>query len=153
MLELDGAAQIISYEEYYPYGSTSYQAVNKAVKVAAKRYRYTGKERDEASGLYYHGARYYAPWLGRWTTPTPIGIADGPMVYSYVSKNPIMYNDHRGTNGEQMSLIESIKIQTVALRHEFAHAKSIRDYIAILKHMWMEPRQFVAGHSPGTPHY
>src|SRR5262249_4140958 len=25
-LELDGAAQIISYEEYYPYGSSSYQA-------------------------------------------------------------------------------------------------------------------------------
>ena len=29
-LELDDAGQIISYEEYYPYGSTSYQAVRKS---------------------------------------------------------------------------------------------------------------------------
>ena len=39
-----------------------------------KRYRYTGKERDEENGLYYHGARYYAPWLGRWTSCDPAGL-------------------------------------------------------------------------------
>ena len=41
---------IISYEEYYPYGSTSYQAGRSAVEVSLKRYRYTGKERDEETG-------------------------------------------------------------------------------------------------------
>src|SRR5262249_131719 len=65
MLELDERAQIVSYEEYYPYGSTSYQAVRSKTETP-KRYRYTGKERDEENGLYYHGARYYACWLGRW---------------------------------------------------------------------------------------
>ncbi|KYF86989.1 hypothetical protein BE17_19765 [Sorangium cellulosum] len=30
--------------------------------------RSTGKERDEETGLYYYGARYYAAWLGRWQT-------------------------------------------------------------------------------------
>jgi len=29
-LELDNNANIISYEEYYPYGSTAYQAINTA---------------------------------------------------------------------------------------------------------------------------
>ena len=58
-LELDDQAQIISYEEYTPYGSTSYQAV-RSQTVTPERYRYTGKERDEENGLYYHGARYYA---------------------------------------------------------------------------------------------
>ena len=72
-LELDEQAQIISYEEYHPYGSTSYQAVRSQTETP-KRYRYTGKERDEESGLYYHGARYYAPWLGRWTSADPIEI-------------------------------------------------------------------------------
>src|SRR5262249_24667304 len=44
-LELDGHnASIISYEEYYPYGSTSYQAGPSAAEVSLKRYRYTGKE-------------------------------------------------------------------------------------------------------------
>ncbi|MBC7632955.1 SpvB/TcaC N-terminal domain-containing protein [Aeromicrobium sp.] len=70
-LELDKQAQIISYEEYAPYGSSTYQAVRSQTEMA-KRYRYTGKERDEESGLYYHGARYYAPWLGRWTASDPI---------------------------------------------------------------------------------
>src|SRR6266568_8196847 len=70
-LELDETAAVISYEEYYPYGCTSYQAGYTTTEVNLKRYRYTGKERDEESGFYYHGARYYAPWLGRWTSCDP----------------------------------------------------------------------------------
>ena len=50
-LELDDKGSVISYEEYYPYGSTSYQAVDQSIKAAAKRYRYTGKERDEETGF------------------------------------------------------------------------------------------------------
>jgi len=38
-LELDDQAGVISYEEYFPYGSTSYQAVDKTIKSSAKRYR------------------------------------------------------------------------------------------------------------------
>ena len=34
---------------------------------APKRYRYTGREQDAETGLYYVGARYYCPWLARWT--------------------------------------------------------------------------------------
>ena len=49
-LELDDRAEIISYEEYFPYGSTSYQAVRRQTETS-KRYRYTGKGRDEESGL------------------------------------------------------------------------------------------------------
>ena len=92
-------AQIISYEEYYPYGSTSYQAVRSQTETP-KRYRYTGKERDEESGLYYHGARYYAPWLGRWTSCDPIGIEDGVNVYAYVRNNPVVKIDRSGKQTE-----------------------------------------------------
>ena len=77
VLELDDQSGIISYEEYFPYGSTSYQAVASQTDLP-KRYRYTGKERDEENDLYYHGARYYAPWLGRWISCDPAGMADGP---------------------------------------------------------------------------
>jgi RHS repeat-associated protein len=98
ILELDETAEIISYEEYYPYGSTSYEALNSTIKAAAKRYRYTGKERDEETGFNYHGARYYAPWLGRWTSCDPIEIGDGPNLYVYVRGNPITFKDPRGTD-------------------------------------------------------
>ena len=69
-LELDEGAKVISYEEYYPYGSTSYQAVASEAR-KPKRYRYAAKERDEETGLAYFGARYYAPWIGRWTAVDP----------------------------------------------------------------------------------
>ncbi len=96
-LELDDVGQIISYEEYYPYGSTSYQAGRSKAEVNLKRYRYTGMERDEESGLNYHGARYYAPWLGRWTSADPIGIGDGPNLFQYGQNNPIMLVDPGGS--------------------------------------------------------
>jgi len=95
-LELDDQAQIISYEEYIPYGSTSYQAVNKDIKAAAKRYRYTGKERDEESGLYYYGARYYAPWLGKWCSCDPDRRMNDLNAYMFVRNNPTMYIDIDG---------------------------------------------------------
>ncbi|HUT72080.1 MAG TPA: SpvB/TcaC N-terminal domain-containing protein [Desulfatiglandales bacterium] len=98
-LELDENGDVISYEEYYPYGSTSYQAAKAGIDVSLKRYRYTGKERDEESGLYYYGARYYAPWLGRWTSCDPIGVRDGLNLYRYVADNPIYFIDRRGTQG------------------------------------------------------
>ena len=90
---------LISYEEYHPYGSTSYQAVSSAAEVSLKRYRYTGKERDEETGLYYHGARYYAPWLGRWATPDPSGLNDGVNLYACCSGNPLKFSDLDGRAG------------------------------------------------------
>jgi RHS repeat-associated protein len=98
VLELDDQAQIISYEEYFPYGSSSYQAVRSATDTP-KRYRYTGKERDGENDLYYHGARYYAPWLGRWTSCDPAGMADGLNQYNFVRGNPIILRDPSGTQG------------------------------------------------------
>ena len=65
-----------------------------------KRYRYTGKERDEENDLYYHGARYYAPWLGRWTAADPAGIKDGTDVYGYCAGNPIVMKDPHGTQAK-----------------------------------------------------
>lgn len=96
-LELDDAARVISYEEYFPYGSTSYQAVDQAIKTAAKRYRFTGKERDEDTGLYHGGARYYIPWLGRWASCDPQGTVDGTNLFRYARANPILFMDPSGT--------------------------------------------------------
>jgi RHS repeat-associated protein len=110
-LELDEAGEIISYEEYYPYGSTSYQAVDKSIKAAAKRYRYTGMERDEETGLAYHGARYYVAWLGRWCSTDPIGIKAGLNVYRYASSRPILRIDNIGMADKDSELLQS-NIQT-----------------------------------------
>ena len=98
-LELDEEANIISYEEYYSYGETSYRAGRNVAEVGLKRYRYTGKEKDEENGLYYHGARYYACWLGRWTATDPAGLVDGINLYVYCRGNPVKLLDPNGNKG------------------------------------------------------
>jgi RHS repeat-associated protein len=95
-LELDEGARVISYEEYAPFGSTTYQAAS-GLTEAPKRYRFTGKERDEESGFYYSVARYYAPWLGRWTAADPAGLVDGDDLYRYARDNPVSFTDPGGT--------------------------------------------------------
>jgi len=95
-LELDEQARIISYEEYYPFGATSYQAMNAAINAAVKRYRYTGMERDEETGLEYHSARHYLPWLGRWLSADPIGIKGGLNLYAYCDNRVVVGSDPSG---------------------------------------------------------
>jgi RHS repeat-associated protein len=95
-LELDDAGRIVSYEEYHPYGSTSYQAGRNAAEVSLKRYRYTGMERDEESGLAYHSARYYMPWLGRWTSADPLFISAGVNMFCYARNHPTTLTDRNG---------------------------------------------------------
>ena len=97
----DVGAGVLTYEEYHPFGTSSYRANNSAIDVSEKRYRYTGKERDEENGFGYHGARYYAPWLGRWTAADPAGIIDGANLYAYVRNQPTMYLDSSGKKSQK----------------------------------------------------
>jgi RHS repeat-associated protein len=106
-LELDERAAIISYEEFTPYGSSAYQAVGAQVQ-APKRYRFTGMERDEETGFGCHGARYYAPWLGRWINCDPAGLADGGNLYCYVHNGPVTGVDPSGTQDKPADANKSL---------------------------------------------
>jgi RHS repeat-associated protein len=94
-IELNDIGELVSYEEYFPYGATSYQAVT-GLASAAKRYRYAGMERDEETGLQYHGVRYLDTSLGRWIACDPAGIAASPCLYAYASNNPACRTDRNG---------------------------------------------------------
>ncbi len=113
-LELDDQANVISYEEFTPFGSTSFEAVRNQVE-DVKRYRYLSKERDGENGLDYCGARYYASWLGRWTSADPKGMVDGPNLYEYVRGNPIRLRDPSGT-GPVDDVIKRIQESTARAR-------------------------------------
>jgi RHS repeat-associated protein len=90
----DGSGAFLSREEYTPFGETSFGGF------AKKRHRFTGKERDEESGLMCFGIRYLAPWLARWTSPDPSGAVDGLNLYQYVGGNPMALIDPTGTQSE-----------------------------------------------------
>ncbi|MEX3774929.1 RHS repeat domain-containing protein [Pseudomonas sp. MYb118] len=95
-LELDEKAGVLTQEHYYAFGGTACWAGKSALAANYKTNRYSGKERD-ATGLYYYGHRYYAPWLLRWLSADPLGMVDGPNVYLAFKNNPIKFIDSEGT--------------------------------------------------------
>jgi len=80
---------------YYPYGDTYTHTGTSDVA-----YKYTGKERDSTTDLYFYEARYYDPVLGRFLTPdTFVPNARNPQSfnrYSYANNNPIIFIDPTG---------------------------------------------------------
>ncbi|MBD9586150.1 RHS repeat protein [Pseudomonas sp. PDM03] len=96
-LELDQHANLISQECYYSFGGTACWAGRNVTEAKYKTVRYSGKERD-ATGLYYYGFRYYAPWLQQWINPDPAGYIDGMNLYQFLSSDPINNIDCEGLN-------------------------------------------------------
>ncbi len=95
-LELSDRGEVISCEEYYPYGGTSYQAVDASLGATPKRYRYVAMERDEETGFTYQSARYYAAWTATWMSADPAGLQAGPNFYDVCRCNPIRFADPSG---------------------------------------------------------
>ena len=99
-LEVDETGRVISYEEYSPYGESTFVAGDNVGEVSLREYRYAGKERDDVTGLYYYGFRYYAPWMGRWLKPDPAGSVDGWNLYAYLTGNPVGRSDVAGLSAD-----------------------------------------------------
>ncbi|RXV64563.1 RHS repeat protein [Burkholderia stabilis] len=105
MIELDAQADLLTREEYYPYGGTAVWSARSDIEAKYKTVRYSGQERD-AAGLYYYGLRYYAPWLARWINPDPAGPIDGLNLFCMVGNNPVTRKDVGGLAREQQPLLQ-----------------------------------------------
>jgi insecticidal toxin complex protein TccC len=117
LIELDSDGDIISQEEYYPFGGTAVWAARNTIEARYKTVRYSGKERD-ATGLYYYGYRYYLPWLGRWLSADPAGTIDGLNLYRMVRNNPVRFCDSNGLMpdeklDEHLDMLKNMGITTV----------------------------------------
>ncbi len=105
-LELDQQGEIITQEEYYPYGGTAIRAARSQTEANYKTVRYSGKERD-ATGLYYYGFRYYQCWAGRWISSDPDGPAEGLNLYCMVRNNPVTLHDTDGRAPAPLTRMDS----------------------------------------------
>ena len=97
--------------EYLPFGEVWIEETDPATGYIP--FRFTSKEYDEETGLYYHGARYYEPRLSRWMSADPAGFAlinpnrrghsviEAANWYSYTSNNPVKYVDPTGGEGKE----------------------------------------------------
>jgi RHS repeat-associated protein len=128
-----GSAQVVTdyrgelYEriEYTPYGELWLEQVKNGIDRLP--FRFTGKELDEETGLYYYGARYLDPKTSRWISADPAlgeylpsapindearrrngnlpgmgGIYNlvNAQLYHYAGNNPVRYTDPDGREGE-----------------------------------------------------
>jgi len=99
-LVTDTSRNIIVASTYHPFGETE-------VKEGSEQYLYNGKEKD-STGLYYYGARYYDPEIGRFITGNLIKGNSMNLQslnrYSYCLNNPLKYIDPNGLIEDQFSI-------------------------------------------------
>ncbi len=96
VLALDDQGHVLSVEGYQSYGQIGFIMTRDAKQLSLQDYHYSSEMRDQVTGLYYYGARYYAPQFGRWLSPDPAGLVDGLNLYGFVKNNPMSFWDWWG---------------------------------------------------------
>ena len=83
------------YRDYRAFGWMEDEDIN-----LNQKYKYTGKPFDDEQmieKMYYHGARYYWGYFGRWLSVDPLlGRNTGVSPYAYCLNNPLKYHDPDG---------------------------------------------------------
>ncbi|AGT44190.1 RHS repeat domain-containing protein [Treponema pedis] len=159
-----GSAQFVTdwkgrqYEhiEYTPYGELWVEET--APGIDKLPFRFTGKELDEETGLYYYGARYLDPKYSRWLSGDPAlndYIPKAPIddeakkhnenlpgmggvfnivnlhVYHYAGNNPVKYTDPDGEDIEESPIISGSLAILLAARGSIGFAKDSNNHIAL----------------------
>jgi len=82
---------VVNQYSYLPFGES--QTTSEGV---TNRLRYTGRELESETGLYYNNARWYDPQLHRFISEDPIGAEGGLNQYEYVGNDPANFVDPTG---------------------------------------------------------
>jgi RHS repeat-associated protein len=102
----DANGRLYQHVEYFPFGETW---IDESTNIQRTPYRFTAKEFDEETGLYYYGARYYDPQIDVFASPDPLAIVKPEnlrgrsqtlSVYTYVGNNPLRFVDRAGLEEE-----------------------------------------------------
>ena len=128
------------------------------MEVSPKRYRFTGMERDDETGMQYHSQRYYMPWLGRWERADPIGLGDGGNRFGYAAGNPINHHDTTGLTRrrprQEAYETSSVRVPRPAIRRALpSEASSTRTEWEALRMEhgdWYSPSPSVRSTGPRT---
>lgn len=86
--------EVRQHLEYLPFGEAFAEETSTQ---GGQEYRFTGKELDPETGLYYFGARYYDPYTSVWQSVDPLAEKyPGWSGYNYVMLNPMKMVDPDG---------------------------------------------------------
>ena len=79
---------------------TAYSAYGETDMSVGPPLQYTGQLALPQLNLYYYKARFYAPKLGRFLQPDPIGYAAGVNLYGYSAADPVNRSDPSGLDSD-----------------------------------------------------
>ncbi|MFN0316315.1 MAG: RHS repeat-associated core domain-containing protein, partial [Burkholderiales bacterium] len=86
--------KVLQTTRYGAFGNVLSESLHDAFP--PNRLKYTGREEDPDTGIYYYRARYYDPSIGRFISEDPLGFEAGVNFYAYVGNNPLNANDPTG---------------------------------------------------------
>ena len=99
----DQAGQVVERHDYLPFGEECASGPCAANPAGTNTFKFTGKERDQESGLDYFGARYSLARTGRFMGVDPGSKGDENLFdpqrwnrYTYVRNSPLRYVDPDG---------------------------------------------------------
>jgi RHS repeat-associated protein len=87
------------------YTYDSYGKLTASTGSLVNPFRYTARESDTETGLYYYRARYYDPQAGRFLGEDPIGFDGGGNFYRYVYNSPVGLSDPMGLSAADVQQI------------------------------------------------
>lgn len=111
----DAAGRVVETYSYTAFGQAALQTeygVALSASRVGNRYRFTGREYDAESGLYYYRVRMYNPAIGRFMQTDPVGYADGLNWYAYCGNKPIVLVDPSGSEAGWVETFSSLVVQT-----------------------------------------
>jgi RHS repeat-associated protein len=115
----DDEGNVVYSAVHDPYGGVQQTWVN----TFNPGWKFSGKEQDAESGLYYFGARYYDPGLYRFLSPDPVIPTDRALynpqrwnLYGYCGNNPINFVD---LDGRILVPVNNIADATIAARYKY----------------------------------
>jgi RHS repeat-associated protein len=74
----------------------SFGNITSSTETFAQPFRYTGREWDSETALYYYRARYYDATAGRFISEDPIGFGGSHDFYTYTGNKPVNFTDPTG---------------------------------------------------------
>lgn len=121
IMATNASGSVLWKENYSPYGDK----INRAPASADNKIGFHGKPHDDATGLSYMGARYYAPSLGRFTGIDPIDFQENNPHsfnrYAYANNNPYKYVDPDGKLPVLALIPLALKIADIAITAHAIH--------------------------------
>ena len=126
---LSGSAGLTDTYTYKPFGITT------ATGTSTDRFRYTGRDWDQETGLSYYRARYYDPTTGRFISEDPLGFTAGTNFYKYTDNDPVVFTDPTGKDTYVCQLpsthSESFAGKSGLLHVSLRRCSRIREYLCV----------------------